>query len=164
MFFCFVNKLNWTAEDSNSRAVRREVKGNVWPGGEEQQILLRASGAAPAARAALQSFTLWSSHRTQQSWSHGLLPPNHPAKILFLSLPFCSLPFCQPNKLSQSSSELKEGPKQGQGGVLGRGSMGLLFPFACGSVLPNSWCSTCTQISWQELVIYPNFTLLCLGE
>lgn len=112
----------------------------------------------------------WSSHRMQQSWSHGLLPPNNPAKILppslFLSLPFFSLLFCQLSKLSQSILELKEGQNQCQGGDGhlrpgrggGYGERGATSsPFVCGSVLFHSWCSTFNQISLTEVSYLSKF-------
>lgn len=111
----------------------------------------------------------WSSHRMQQSWSHGLLPPNNPAKILppssshfLFSLSF----FCQLSKLSQSILELKEGQNQCQGGDGhlrpgrggGYGECGATSsPFVCGSVLFNSWCSTFNQISLTEVSYLSKF-------
>lgn len=140
----------------------------MWPGEEEQQILLRATGAAPAAQAALQSLTLWSSHRTSRAdlmaCCHQTIQPRSPS--LFLSLPFFSLLFCQLSKLSQSILELKEGQTQCQGGAghLGPGRDGgygehgaTSSPFVCGSVLSNSWCRTFNQISLTEVSYVPKF-------
>lgn len=93
----------------------------MWPGGEEQQIPLRATGAAPAAQAALQSHAVeqpqstaelisWPAATKQSSQHPPSLPPSSS------HFPF-SLLFCQLSKLTQSILELKEGQKQCQGGA-----------------------------------------------
>lgn len=118
--------------------------------------------------------TLWSSHRAQQSWSPGLLPPNNPAKILPPSSShfLFSLLFCQLSKLTQSILELKEHQKQCQGGAGhwrpgrggGYGEHGALPLLSVGQCCPTYGAALPITSAWQKLVIYPDFTLPCLGE
>lgn len=141
----------------------------MWPGGQEQQILLRTAGAAPPAQAALQSFTLVEQPQNAAeliSWPAATKQSSQDPPSLFLSLPFFSLLFCQLSKLSQSILELKEGQNQCQGGDGhlrpgrggGYGECGATSsPFVCGSVLFNSWCSTFNQISLTEVSYLSKF-------
>lgn len=112
--------------------------------------------------------TLWSSHRAQQSWSHGLLPPNNPANILPPSL-FLSLPFFSPFLPAYQADSVHLGAEGGPKAMPGRGwtfearkgwwvwgTWGS-SPFLCGSVLSNSWCSTSSQISLTKVSYLSRF-------
>lgn len=118
----------------------------------------------------LQSCTLMVQLCQQQSWSHGLLPPDSSAKLLLplssshlLFFPMWRYPFCQFCKLNQFLIELKECQNWCRGGD-GHFRLGGI---GSGSVQLNSWWSAFSQKGewWQSDKLLIQISLpCCLGE